>query len=37
VLYYTLTSLWEVWLRQLGQNFLMANFSVCRFLFLLVV
>ena len=33
----TLTSLCRVWLRQLGQNFLIANFSVWRFLFLLVV
>ncbi len=32
----TLTSLCTVWLLQLGQNFLIANFSVCRFLFLLV-
>jgi len=26
-----------MWLRQLGQNFLIENFSVWRFLFLLVV
>ncbi len=34
---YTFTSLCAVWTRQLGQNFLIANFSVWRFLFRVVV
>jgi hypothetical protein len=33
----TLHSLWTVWARQAGQNFLIANLSVCFFLFLVVV
>jgi len=33
----TLVSLCTVWFRQLGQNFLIENFSVWRFLFLLEV
>jgi hypothetical protein len=32
----TFDSLWTVWLLQLGQNFLIANFSVWRFLFFVV-
>jgi hypothetical protein len=33
----TLVSLWSVCERQLGQNFLIENFSVCFFLFFVVL